>query len=40
MYGSVLLTRQHPNLSLLVAGPTIRLSTRHAKIRRGGYWKQ
>ena len=30
---------QHPNLWLLVAGPTIRLGSRHAKVRRGGYRK-
>jgi hypothetical protein len=28
---------QHPNLWLLIAGPTIRLSPRHAKVRRDGY---
>jgi hypothetical protein len=32
-------TPQHTNLSLLVAGLTIRLSSRHAKVRRGGYRK-
>jgi hypothetical protein len=28
---------QHPNLWLLIAGPTIRLGPRHAKVRRDGY---
>jgi len=28
---------QHPNLWLLIAGPTIRLAPRHAKVRRDGY---
>ncbi len=31
------LTHQHPNLSLLIAGPIIRLTQRRAKVRRGGY---
>jgi hypothetical protein len=31
------LTPRHTNLLLLVAGPTIRLSSRHAKVRRHGY---
>jgi site-specific DNA recombinase len=30
---------QHPNLWLLIAGPTIRLSPRHTKVRRDGYWR-
>jgi hypothetical protein len=31
------LTARHPNLSLLLAGPTIRLSGRHTKVRRDGH---
>jgi hypothetical protein len=30
-------TSQHTNLLPLVEGPGIRLASRHAKIRRGGY---
>ncbi len=30
-------TAYHPNRCFLLAGPTIRLSGRHAKVRRDGY---
>jgi hypothetical protein len=33
----VVLTTQYTNLSPLLAGAPIRLSERHAKVRRGGY---
>jgi len=33
----VVLTTQYTNLSALLAGAPIRLSERHAKVRRGGY---